>query len=197
MNLLKIHRLRSLLCSRWFPIVPQLAMLMVFGVLVAGGIGVTTDDADFAKWLRNTNLANLVVWSYWWPLIIIAAIVLGRVWCVVCPLELITYLAGRIGLRRRVPHFFKSGWVITVLYTLILIMGVHTLALHRIPQRMALYLLMLLAVALVVSLIFQKRAFCSYVCPVGHMLGLYAFISPFEWGQMIYRSARPARQKTA
>lgn len=53
-------------------------LLIVFGQLVAGGIGVTTDDPDFAKWLRNTNVANLVVWSYWWPVIIIVAIVLGR-----------------------------------------------------------------------------------------------------------------------
>ena len=28
-------------------------LLTVFGQLVAGGIGVTTDDPDFAKWLRK------------------------------------------------------------------------------------------------------------------------------------------------
>ena len=181
MNLLKIKFLSSLFKSRWFPIVPQLVMLMVFGLLIAGGIGVTTDDPEFAKWLRNTNIANLVVWSYWWPMIIIAAILLGRMWCMVCPMELLTFLGSRIGLQRKVPRFFKSGWLITIFYTLILIVGVHTLALHRIPQRMALYLLMLLAVAVVFGLIYQKRAFCSHVCPVGHLLGLYALISPFEW----------------
>lgn len=181
MNLLKIKYLGGLFKARWFPIVPQLVMLTVFGLLVAGGIGVTTDDDNFAKVLRNTNLANLVVWSYWWPVIIIAAVLLGRVWCMVCPMELLTFLGSRIGLRRTVPRLFRSGWVITIFYTLILIVGVHTLALHRIPQRMALYLLMLLAVAVVFGLIYQKRAFCSYVCPVGHMLGLYALISPIEW----------------
>ena len=160
---------------------PQLVMLMVFGLLIAGGIGITTDDPEFAKWLRNTNLSNLLVWSYWWPMIIIAAILLGRMWCMVCPVELVAYLASRIGLRRKVPDFFKSGWVITIFYTLTLIVGVHTLALHRIPQRMVIYLLTLVVIAVVVSLIFQKRAFCSYVCPVGHLLGLYALISPIEW----------------
>ena len=91
MNLLKIKYIEGLFKSRWFPIVPQLVMLMVFGLLIAGGIGVTTDDPEFAKWLRNTNLANLVVWSYWWPMIIIAAILLGRLWCMVCPMELLTF----------------------------------------------------------------------------------------------------------
>jgi ferredoxin len=181
MKLFKIKYLSSLFKSRWFPIVPQLVMLMVFGLLIAGGIGVTTDDPEFAKWLRNTNLANLLVWSYWWPMIIIAAILLGRMWCMVCPVELVAYLASRIGLKRKVPVFFKSGWVITIFYTLILIVGVHTLALHRIPQRMAIYLLTLVGIAVVVSLVFRKRAFCSYVCPVGHLLGLYTLISPIEW----------------
>ena len=181
MNLLKIKYIGGLFKAWWFPIVPQLVMLTVFVLLIAGGLGVTTDDPDFAYWLRNTNLANLIVWSYWWPVIIIAAIFLGRLWCTVCPVELITYWAGRIGLRQQVPHIFKSGWVVTIFYTLIWIVGVHTLAVNRIPHQMALYLLMLIIVAVDISLIFQKRAFCSYVCPVGHLLGLYALISPFEW----------------
>jgi len=46
---------------------------------------------------------------------------------------------------------------------------------------MALYLLMLIIAVIDISLIFRKRAFCSYVCPVGHLLGLYALISPFQW----------------
>jgi polyferredoxin len=182
MNLMDVRWIRKLLGSRWFPIAPQLVMLIVAGLLAAGAIAVTTDDANFAKWLRNTNLANLVVWSYWWPMIIVAAILLGRVWCMVCPMELVCYLATRIGLRRKVPDFFKGGWVITIFYTLILLVGVHTLAIHRIPQRMAVHLLILLGVAVLVSLIYAKRAFCSYVCPVGHLLSLYALISPFEWG---------------
>jgi len=181
MNLLNVRWIRTLLSSRWFPIVPQLIMLAAFGLLIAGGLGVKTSDPSFAKVLRNTNLANLLVWSYWWPLVIVAAILLGRAWCMVCPMELVTSLAGRIGLRRKVPHLFKSGWVITIFYTLIVIVGIHGLSLHRVPHRMALYLLMLRSVAVVVGLIYEKRAFCSYVCPVGHLLGLYALVSPLEW----------------
>jgi polyferredoxin len=181
MNMLKIKYIGGLFRARWFPIVPQLFMLAVFVLLVAGGLGVTTNDPDFTDFLRNTNLSNLVVWSYWWPVIIIAAIFLGRLWCAVCPVELITYWAGRIGLRKQVPGILRSGWVVTIFYTLIWIVGVHTLAVNRIPHQMALYMLMLIILAVDISLIFRKRAFCSYVCPVGHLLGLYALVSPFEW----------------
>ena len=181
MNLLNVRWIRTLLSSRWFPVVPQLIMLTAFGLLIAGGLGVKASDPGFAKVLRNTNPATLLVWSYWWPLVIVATILLGRAWCMVCPMELVTSLAGCIGLRRKVPHLFKSGWVITIFYTLIVIVGIHGLSLHRIPHRMALYLLMLLSVTVVVGLIYEKRAFCSYVCPVGHLLGLYALVSPLEW----------------
>jgi ferredoxin len=181
MNLLKIKYIGGLFKARWFPVVPQLVMLAVFVLLVVGGLGITTDDSDLADWLRDTNLSNLIVWSYWWPVIIIAAVLLGRLWCTVCPVELITYWASRIGLRLQVPHIIKSGWVVTIFYMLVWIVGVNTLAVNRIPRQMALYLLLLIIVAIDISLIFRKRAFCSYVCPVGHLLGLYSLISPFEW----------------
>lgn len=181
MNLLKIGLIRRLCLSGWFPLAAQLVTLVVFGLILAGGLGVKTSDPAFGKVLRNTNLANLLVWSYWWPLIIIASVLLGRIWCTVCPVELITALAGRIGLRRKVPDLLKSGWVITVFYAVVLLLGIRVLSIHRIPQRMAIYMLVLLGTAVIVSLVYQKRSFCSYVCPVGHLLGLYALIAPFEW----------------
>jgi polyferredoxin len=181
MNLLKVKYIGGLFRARWFPLVPQLVMLTVFVLLIVGGLGVTTNDPEMIDWIRDTNLSNLVVWSYWWPVIIITAILLGRLWCTVCPMELITYGASRIGLRLQVPHILKSGWVVTIFYSLVWIVGVYTLAVNRVPRQMALYLLLLIIVAIDVSLIFRKRAFCSYVCPVGHLLGLYALISPFEW----------------
>ena len=100
MDLLSIRWMRNLLGSRWFPIVPQFIMLGVFCLIIAGGLGVVTSDMAFAAVLRNTNLANLLVWSYWWPLILISAILLGRVWCMVCPMELVSSVVVKIGLRR-------------------------------------------------------------------------------------------------
>ncbi|HHN74032.1 MAG TPA: 4Fe-4S binding protein [Acidobacteria bacterium] len=166
---------------QFFPLVLQVVSLGAFVLLVAGGLVADTSEMGFAKVLRNTNLANLLVWSYWWPLIILSAIFLGRVWCTICPMELLTSLASRIGLRRRPPAWLRSGWAMTALYVAILFVGIHTLAIHRVPRRMALYLMGLAGIALLSGLLFARNAFCAHLCPVGHLLGLYARFAPFGW----------------
>jgi NAD-dependent dihydropyrimidine dehydrogenase PreA subunit len=181
MDLLKIRSLRNLFASRWFPLVPQIVMLVAFCLMIAGGLGIETNDMSFAKVLRNTNLANLLVWSYWWPLMLLSAVLLGRVWCMVCPMELVSAITVKVGLKRQVPNILKSRWGISILYAVVLIVGMYGFGIHRVPNRMAIYLLALFGAVLLTSLIFEKRAFCSYVCPIAHLLGLYSFVSIFKW----------------
>ena len=109
----------------WFPLAFQLLTLGVFIILIVGGLAANTNDMAFAMVLRNTNAANLIVWSYWWPLIILSAIFLGRVWCTVCPMELVTSLASKVGLKRKPPAFLYSGWVMTGFFILILRCAYH------------------------------------------------------------------------
>ena len=168
--------------STWFPLAFQLLTLAALILLIAGGLAANTSDMAFAKVLRNTNVANLIVWSYWWPLIILSTIFLGRVWCTVCPMELVTSLASKVGLKRKPPALLRSGWVMVGFYILILFIGIHTLSIHRVPFRMAIYLLVLFCAAVAFGLVFSRNTFCAHVCPVGYMLGLYARLAPMGWG---------------
>ncbi len=65
--------INKLFKNRYFLPLLQFLSLIVFVLLIYSAIGITTQDPDFAKILRNTNLPNLIVWSYWWPLIIVMA----------------------------------------------------------------------------------------------------------------------------
>lgn len=179
-ELLRELRGLSFLFTRpWFPLLFQILFLLFLFLLIAGGLGANTSDMTFARILRNTNLANLIVWSYWWPLVIVGAILFGRLWCTVCPVELVTSGLSKYGLRKKVPRWLRTGWLITIFFLLLLVVGIHTLAIHRVPFRMSLYLLLLLALGIVFGLVFEKRALCNHLCPVGPLLGFYAFCSPF------------------
>lgn len=163
--------------NRYIILYLQFLALAIFVLIIYNAINVTTNDQSFAKILRNTNLSNLVVWSYWWPLIVITAIIFGRFWCSICPVELITSLASMIGLRRKPNRLIKSGWLVSIFYATILIVGITILKIHRIPQYMAYYLLLLCLIAAIIGLIYEKRTFCTYICPVGNVLGLYSLFS--------------------
>ncbi len=171
----------------------KLMSLIAFGVLLWSGFSASSPDSDFLIQLRNTNLGNLVVWSLWWPMIIIAAILFGRVWCMVCPMELITTLCAKVGLRRKPSKFLASGWVITIFYFTVLLLGIQAFAIHRDPTYMAIYMLSIALLSVIVGLIFEKNTFCRYACPIGLLLGLYSKLSIF--GLRVKRSDRCATCK--
>ncbi|HBZ26328.1 MAG TPA: hypothetical protein DEO54_08880 [Rikenellaceae bacterium] len=173
--------LNRLLSKRFFPLTIKYISLIAFVVLIVTGLMAYSTDALFLKQLRSTNLGNLIVWSYWWPAIIILAIFFGRIWCMVCPVELITTFFSKIGLKRKRPKWLLSGWAITIFYIIILFIGIQGFAIHRNPAFMAIYLLVIVAVSIIIGSIYEKNTFCRYVCPVGYLLGLYSRLSFFGW----------------
>lgn len=173
--------LNKLLSKWYFPISLKYLSLIAYIVLIATGLMAYSTDATFLKQLRNTNFGNLIVWSYWWPAVIILAIFFGRMWCMVCPVELITSFFAKIGLKRKLPKWLLSGWAITVFYIIILFVGIQGFAIHRNPFFMAVYLLAIVGVSVIIGSIYEKNTFCRYVCPVGYLLGLYSRLSFFGW----------------
>ena len=179
-NLLKIKPVWIIVKSKYYPIVPQLITLSVFVILFIGSIGVGY-DSKIAPYIASTNLANQVVWNIWWPFTLVIAAIAGRLWCSVCPLELVNSLGSRIGLKKRAPGFLRSGWVVTLLFAFILFGAGKYLGLRAVPRTLAIYLATMVSISLILGLIYEKRSFCSYVCPLGSILGMYSYIAATEW----------------
>lgn len=173
--------MNRLLHKWYFPVLLKYVSFVAYGVLIVIGFMASTSDVALLRQLRNTNLGNLIVWSYWWPLIVLLAIVFGRIWCMICPVEIITSFFSRVGLRRKRPKWLLSGWAITGFYIIILFFGMQGLAIHQNPFYMSGYLLSIVVVSIAIGSVYEKNTFCRYVCPVGYLLGLYSRLAIFGW----------------
>lgn len=176
----------DLLAIRWFrrvvllPLLPyvfQAAILGLFITLAVIGWGRFAPAGVQPKQFAQTNLVSLIIWGLWWPAMVWVAVLLGRVWCAVCPLELIANLTERLGRRLGVPQqtlsrWLQAGFLIVAFYAIIqmLVAGVE---LHRSPGYTSIFLWTLLALAGVTGFLLKDRAFCRGFCPVGLLLSTY------------------------
>ena len=176
-NLLRLRPIRALVLWPGFPYVFQFITLAIFVTLAIIGWGhfapVGINDKLYAK----TNIVNLIIWGLWWPSMVWLAVLFGRIWCTVCPLELVANGAERLGRRLGVRQlilgkWLRSGAVIVGLYAIIqlCVAGAH---LHRIPAYTSLFLCSLLGAAGLAGFFFKDRAFCRGFCPVGLLLSTY------------------------
>ena len=85
-----LKQINRVLSRAYIPLSLKYLSLASYIVLIFTGLAAYSTDTAFLNQLRNTNFGNLIVWSYWSPAIVIGAIFIGRVWCMVCPEEIIT-----------------------------------------------------------------------------------------------------------
>jgi polyferredoxin len=177
LDMLRYRWVRSVMRAPWFPYAFQAVFLLMFVALAVVGWGRYAPEGVADKLYAKANIVNLLIWGLWWPAMVWVAVGFGRVWCAVCPLELLANgterLGRRIGIRQMVlSRRLQSGVVILIVYGLVqlLVAGVH---LHRVPAYTSWFLLAMLATAAVVGLLVKDRAFCRGFCPVGLLLATY------------------------
>ena len=166
-----------LIRSFWFPYVFQALVLLVFLWMAGISWGQHAPEGVSSKLYAKTNLVTLLVWGLWWPAMVWVAVWLGRVWCLVCPMELVSNLGERIGRILKLPQGRLRGWLaaggLIVLFYFVIQMCVAGLEVHRVPAYTSFFLWTLLGVALLTGLVLKDRAFCRGFCPVGLLLNVY------------------------
>ena len=136
------------------------------------------------------NLGSMIIWMIWLPLLIVVLIpFFGRLWCYICPLPFFGELfqrgsmffvkmgkTGRFnnnfsGLNLRWPDKLDNSWLLLISF---MIFGTFSTTLVAVPKITGIVLLSLIVLATLLSLIFELRAFCRYLCPIGAYTGLYS-----------------------
>lgn len=169
---------------RWRPLQYLLTLPALAGLILAGFAGL------FGTQVAGRNFAVMLTWAVWMSLLTLVLIPWGgRIWCLVCPLpSLGEYIqrgstievrpgkTGRyrnrfFGLVRRWPSSMRGPWLRLFLF---FGLGVFSASLAGQPRWTAVTLLALAAVAILVSLVWELRAFCRYICPVGAYLAVFS-----------------------
>jgi ferredoxin len=182
-DLLCLPPVRAVLASRWPLLVVRSAALGGYVLVVVAGW--------FGTPVGNRNLSVVLVWIAWWALLILVAVpLMGRAWCSICPVpmpgEWLQHGAvlgpspasrRSWSLGKRWPKVLRNTWLQNAAFVIVTLFG--TVVLTQ-PRVTALVLALLLLAAVLTSLIFERRAFCRHLCPVGGFIGLYSQVAPLE-----------------
>lgn len=153
----------------------KLVAVALFLLVVAAGL--------FGTPFPERNLATALVWNVWWPLVVVSVLFLGTAWCAVCPWDALSgWIVRRRWWRRASPHpglnLKVPGYLHNVWLALLLFIGLTWLEIGlgvtAKPFATALMALAMLVMSVVFLVVFERKAFCRYACPVGRTLGFYA-----------------------
>lgn len=137
---------------------------------------------------REANIGLNLFWAWWWPVMLLIFPFLGRIWCSVCPFMIYGEIAQKVSLKFW-PRQLKSwprqdaerwgAWFLVSLFALIFLWE-ELWNLENTAYLSACLLLLITAGAVIFSLLFERRFWCRYLCPIGGMNGLYAKLSMIE-----------------
>lgn len=182
LNLLnKYPQLRRFLRSKWFPERINYGFTLGFFNLVVLILFIAPQN-------RQENFALNLFWAWWWPLILLGFPFIGRLWCAFCPFMIYGEIAQKLSLIA-FPRSLKKwprqaaeqwgGWFLFGLFALILLWE-ELWNLENTAYLSACLLLLITAGAIICSLIFERRFWCRYLCPIGGMNGLFAKLAITE-----------------
>lgn len=170
----------------------QWSVVLVYALLVGVPAFLDLPERTQHLWDSLTLFAQFVFWGLWWPLVLVATMLLGRVWCgFFCPEGMLSELASAKGLGHSPPRWMRwGGWPFAA-FALTTLYG-QMVSVYQYPKPALLILGGSTLAAIVVGYLYgrNKRVWCRYLCPVNGVFGLLAKLSPLHfkvdplaWGQ--------------
>ena len=172
--------LRKFLLSNWWPERFWLAMMAVFvPVTILGYLGPQG---------RDDSITLNLFWAWWWPFYLFFFAFVGRLWCAVCPFMIVGEWTRSLSLwiwprkLRPWPTKWMERWGAWILFAGFLLIYLWE-KLWDLPHTAYLSSWLLVAItagAVICSLIYERRLWCRYLCPIGGMNGMFAKLSMVE-----------------
>jgi polyferredoxin len=180
-DLLRVGPIRRVLLWRPFRFLMQAGFALLFVFVIVTGL--------FGRQQAGSNAATVLTWTYWWILLVLFAMVLGKAWCYMCPWDAISGwltrlsawgrprwpLSAGIAWPRALRNLYPAAILFLVLTWLELGYGVTTS-----PLTTASLALLMFFLTFFPALAFERGSFCRYGCLVGRISGLYALFAPIE-----------------
>lgn len=173
-NLLRLSWVRRLWEAPAFP-----AALQVLAVAI---LALAMGLAFFGPEDVRDNPALPLFWAIGWPALALSLFFFGRLSCAVCPMGAIGRgLQGWWTLGRKVPPWLRGGGPYLAVAGFGLIIWVEqSTDMVSSGVGTGFLILAILGGAVIGGLIFERSAWCRYLCPLGRMIGTYARLSPLE-----------------
>jgi hypothetical protein len=173
-NILRINWMRSFLSNWIFPRVPQVAIGCVFLLTIL--------FLFFGPSNPESNIGLTLGWYIGWPLLFFSFFFLARTWCSVCSFAVPgTLLQNIIKPTRKTPVFIKkySGWIMAVLCILVFWVEIIWDAYNN-PYLTGGIILVITSGSIMFSVLFSRRSWCRYLCPLGAVNAIFAMPSVVE-----------------
>ena len=173
-NFLDMAPIKALLKSRWYPLIFVLPTLIIFAIILI--------QLFFGKDEASYNFGSVMVWIFLWPIMPVLFLLFGRLWCSVCPLSRVSdEVQKNVGMHKSVPKFLqKYGvWVIIAAFLVITWSDI-VFGLVESPRNTGYLLLFVFAGVVLMGAVFEKRAWCRYLCFLGGLSSNYSMSSALE-----------------
>ena len=173
-NLLKLDQVRAVLQSKFFPVLPQLVTGFFFVILFFLGF--------FGNQLPESNVTVILTWGMWWPFLVLSWFLAARIWCSLCPMGALSDLLTKFCSKKlSVPRFIRNyGLYLGALGMLVIFWAEAVSSMPFSPRATAIMLLCITTLAATSGLLFSRRVWCRYVCPLGKLAGVMSRCSVVE-----------------
>ncbi|MEQ9731457.1 MAG: 4Fe-4S binding protein [Candidatus Methanoperedens sp.] len=176
-DLLDIYFFRNLVKSRFFRPVINLLFFIFLLVIIYFGLSSNPD----LRFHGGIPFATTMIWDLWHPLLVFTLIVFGRLWCFACPIGAVgDWTQSLFSLKKKYPEKYRNLWIAVILFLFIFAAERHLFMFTRNPPNTAYLLLFFTGLAVVMAVVYEKRSFCRYICPIGLVLGVFSMLSAIE-----------------